>query len=571
MDYEKFENLNPKDQADIFDHSDLREKGELLLRAQDPRSIIRKLSQEEFYLITREMDVEERSEVVKHASLPQLVFMSDLECWSRDRIQPKQFLTWLETLRLAGDDSLLNWLVYGDYQVVVAGLKTMIQVIKAEREYAMDELLGDKPYFTLDENYFITVREDDLMTVRRVFEVLFERHRGRYVAILEGVISEIDDPLEEEAFKEREGRMSDRGFPDFESAQSLYKKISDHDFKNYPKKRETPKAVHTPSAEVEVRPNYLALFAKERFFLDEVLLSLSHEDEAACNTIREEMVWISNKVIAAQGMDLSSEKKVRWGVTRARAFVSLGLQMTADNSIPKAASIARDSWLETLFRKTVTELYVLRDSLQQLIRQYWNGDSIRFLQFLPHPYEEIVQGVLKPVPEYWEPKAVHEKRIYRDFMNLNEFQTTKSAVEQVVGIHDLFKSKTPNLFSLLAAYPEKYSGDFFAAINTLFLLYLLGSKIEFKLLSEGDAKKAFKVCQEMIAQSSDNYKAQKISFIDSFISKPLIDPLRSLWSLAFSYLEDEVKKFQKGEKDIDQMDAVMIEVKSDARPKKKHG
>ncbi len=177
IDFEQFESLDPEKQAEIFRQSPIKEKGDLLIRAHQPSGLVRGLSQEEFFLIAKEMDNEERSEILRFADLPQLCFFSDIECWTKDRISPKGFMTWLETLHLADDSKLLQWLVYGDYELVVSGFKMMIQIVKAEREYATDELLGDTPYFTLDENYVIAEREENLETVRRAFEVLFEQNR----------------------------------------------------------------------------------------------------------------------------------------------------------------------------------------------------------------------------------------------------------------------------------------------------------------------------------------------------------------------------------------------------------
>ena len=196
--------------------------------------LTRSLSQEELYILIKDMDVDERAEVLKFAAPSQLLFITDMDCWKGDRIDDKSLTCWLESLLRAGPKVLMSWLRDLDYETLVAGLKKIITVVKPEREYAVDEILGDVPCFTLDDNYFIAVQSQDLEIVRQVFQVLFENHRGRYIAIMEGVLSEIDDQIEDEAYCVREARLAARGFPDPESAWRIYRPLTREEFDQLP-------------------------------------------------------------------------------------------------------------------------------------------------------------------------------------------------------------------------------------------------------------------------------------------------------------------------------------------------
>jgi hypothetical protein len=114
MDREEFVRLNPEEQERIFHHAPFRERGDLLLHSHNPARLAQSLSQEELYLLTREMDLEEQSEILRYASLPQLFFISDIDCWKKDRLHPKSFVQWLETLLEADEERLLAWLVEMD-------------------------------------------------------------------------------------------------------------------------------------------------------------------------------------------------------------------------------------------------------------------------------------------------------------------------------------------------------------------------------------------------------------------------------------------------------------------------
>ena len=234
MDQEDFERLNPEEQERVFHQASFEERGELILRSHNPARLTQSLSQEELYLVTREMDLEERSEIIRYANLAQLFFISDIDCWKKDRLDPKNFVRWLETLQRGDEARLFAWLVEMDYETVVSGFRSLVEVVKPEYEYPSDEVLGDRPYFTLDERYFILANEENLETVRRAIEILFENHHGRYTAILEGILGELDYELEEEAFQNRTRRLAERGFPDTETAHHIYRPISKQEFENHP-------------------------------------------------------------------------------------------------------------------------------------------------------------------------------------------------------------------------------------------------------------------------------------------------------------------------------------------------
>lgn len=541
MDLEEYESLSPEEQAKVFRESLIREKGALLLRAHEPDRMVRALSEEELYLILKEMDLEERSEILRHATLPQLFFVSDIECWSRDRLNPEGFVRWLETLRSADDGRLFAWLLQGDYEMIVTGLKKVIQVHKVEREYAMDEILGDTPYFTLDENYFIAVREQDFETVRRAFEVLFENHRGRYVALLEGVIAEIEEQTEEEAYRVRERRLAEMGFPDAESAHKIYRPLTRGEFESFPRKdpRSDAPASSAPTFGSENFrtgvPNYLTLWSKGRLFLDDALLHLSQEHPEHLEAVQEELAWLANKVIAADGIDFSSEERVRRGVERARSYVNLGLELLAGHDLSRASGLLTERWLETIFRWGMTPVLELRDRVQSLVRAYWEGRSAYLLNFLDPPYEFIFQGLHLPVPEFHDPGIQGEAAALRDFQTPQDLERTRQAVSQVEALHAVLDRKLRGFFSDFRERDPR--SDAFrpmnAVLSQLFILFTVSGDFRYRPLVKNEFKEFLK-----------KGLVKKEEFLGLLFTPEEKDLLRPLWSLAFEWLREEAERLK---------------------------
>ena len=534
MDQEAFERLSQEEQEKIFHQTPFRERGDLLLHSHNPIRLTQSLTQEELYLLTREMDLEERSEILRYASLPQLFFISDIDCWRKDRLHPKSFIQWLETLLEADEERLLAWLVEMDYETVVSGFKGLIRVLKPEWEYPSDELLGDQPYFTLDERYFISVKEENLETVRRAIEILFEIHRGRYAAILEGVLGEMDYELEEEAFQRRAVRLAERGFPDPETAHHIYRLLAREELERFPRKN---------LASFQGKPpHYLALWSHERLFLDEVLLLFREEPVEVREGLEEELAWLSNKIIACEGVSFASEERVRQGIERARRFVSIGLEDLSGRDLSRAREMMRERWLEIIFRWGVSELLGLQASAREILNHHWKGDQEVFFNFLDDPYGPIFKGLFERVPEYFDPEIRDHPDRLRDFKNTEEVERIRNAVLQVKRIHEILAHTSPLLFDRLNL--EFRQGDpgasLFSLLGSALASFDLKGKVSTLPLSEGEVRQFLQKGFEHTPSRRILKSDLKDQFLGQFLSKSDQDFLRPLWALVFQRLEEDL-------------------------------
>lgn len=538
IDKEKFEQMSPEEQETFFRNSTFAEKGELLIRSHDPAKLVRSMSQEELYLITREMDIEERSEAIQNATWPQMQFIADMECWNQDRANSRGFVTWLETLLAAGTQKALEWLLRVDHETLVTGFLGAMEVMKPDWEYASDEILGDRPYFTLDDRYHLYVAEQDLHTLKRVMELLFENHRGRYSAVLEGLLAENRDLLEEEAYRLREIRLSERGFPDMETARRAYKRMSVEEFEAFPKKEK-----NTQSADAGPMPNYLALTSSQGLYLDQALMLLKSDTPGPLEGIEEELAWLSNKVIAADGLDFSSEAHVWHGVARARHFVSIGLELLSQGDLEKAAQLLRERWLETLFRITATRLWELRDRASALARLYWNGRRDFMIETLDSVYGPVFRGFFEQVPQWYDESVADHAFHLRDFKTLSELERAGRALLQIEKLQawlaPLWKRKLEGALEDVRVFSE--SGGFFSILGTVFARDVLRLKEAALPLSPAQAESFFK----KVFTGEAAWLKLKPDFKTAFLAEQFSPEdqvlLLPLWALVFDGLEHAVE------------------------------
>ncbi|MBI4114968.1 MAG: hypothetical protein HY447_00155 [Candidatus Omnitrophica bacterium] len=544
MDQEEFEHLSLEEQEQIFHKTSFREKGDLILHSRDPIRLAQSLSQEELYLVTREMDLEERSEILRYASLPQLFFISDIDCWKKDRISAKGFVRWLEVLEEADEQRLLAWLVEMDYETVVSGFRNLIQVIKPETEYPTDEVLGDSPYFTLDERYFILVTEENIEIVRRAIEVLYENHRGRYAAILEGLLGELDYELEEEAYQKRGIRLAERGFPDPETAHHIFRPLSKSEFEKFPRKNGKHFYAEVKDDPNVRAPHYLTFWSEERLFLDEVLLFMREGPREVLEGIEEELAWLSNKLVSCEGIDFASEEKVRRGVNRARSLLSLGLEILSEKDLSRAREVMSERWLEIIFRWGVTSLIDLREKASKIVETHWKGSYKPFLAFLNPPYEQLFRGLFQIVPEYFDISIQGEPEPLRDFRNLQDLSRTQQAILQIERIHEFLSKEFPYLFHRLnlAARQGEHKVSLFSLLGTIFAHFVIQGKVSIEPLSEKEVLSFLKEGFTEKASQKTLSKELKEKFLSYLSPHQERDSMRPFLALALENMEQELAR-----------------------------
>lgn len=548
MDREAFEALSPEEQARIFSETPLAERSELILLAHEPAQLTRALSGEELYLMIRDLDLDEKAEILRMAATEQLSFLADMDCWQRDQIDPAQFVRWLGTLLAADEAVALRWMHHSDYETIIAGFQKFARVLKPEWETIVDDIVGDQPYFTLDRMYYILVSEEDLETVKRVIEVLYEHDRPRYFTLLEGVLSEMEYEMEEEAYRRRERRLADRGFPDMETAMRALMPLDKEGFLAFPareKFEETDDSGQDPVLRMPA-PRYPVLWSLARRFLDDVLLSLEGEEETVREGIYEQLAWLSNKMVVCSGMDFTSEEKVRSAVDRVRALVSLGLEILSDGDLDKAVGILKSRWIESVFRYALGELYPLRDRTRELIQDEWKGEGEIFFTFLEQPYEFILRGLSEKMPLCYDETVADSLYHHREFSTRQDVSRARRALEQIETLHRFIKRRSPSVFSRilresgLGGAEETLS----ALCGTLFVRYVMKQKLSFERLP-------LNVVGEFLDEAFEEKGAGRYlrtelreQFMKDLLDLEDMDLLMPFWGLVFQKIQEQMSRLK---------------------------
>jgi hypothetical protein len=266
--------------------------------------------------------------------------------------------------------------------------------------------------------------------------------------------------------------------------------------------------------------------------LDEVLLLLRGEPAELREGIEEELAWLSNKVVACDGIDFASEERVRRGVERARHFVNIGLEAWCGRQLSKGGEVLKERWLEVVFRWGVSQLIFLREETSGIIRAQWQASHKAFLDFLDPPYESIFRGLLRQVPEYYDASVRDNPDLLRDFRNLEEVEKTHQSVEQVKKVFQFLNQRLPSL------PPQPTS--LFSLLGTLFAHFVLEDKIGSRFLSAKEVTSFLKKGFETGPSGRVVHAKLKEKFIKDFSRASDQELLRSFWALVFERMEEDL-------------------------------
>ncbi len=529
-----FSDLAFNKQVEIINQSLLQDKGDLILDSDSPETIIASLVPENFYQILIHSDKDNWPDLFKHANSNQMVFTSDFECWETDVINQNQLLSWIDMLYLSGEEVILRWILDVDFEFLVGGLMDFIEVIKTEHLELIDDYIGDRPFFTLDNMYYICIDCDNLQPIKRVLEMLFVDHKKKYLVLLEALIATGKAEIVEAAYKFRNDRLTIFGFPDKEEGFRIYLSLEDW---SQIKPKENIKAFSKISNKNQLYP---VLENNGLLFIDKVL-DICDSQPDFLSEFTFEITSLTNKIIICENMDFRDHETTLTALLRVKSFLSIALEELSSNNIEKAKDILERYWLEDIFRRGITLTKRLKSTVENIYTKSTFDDFHDFAKFAGHPLEDKLHGACKFIPMKLKDNSSFEVMELEDFSNykqlrylgieLEEFQELLSFFTKHFGL-DL-KNIINKDFSEL-----NYHGDNLNIISLL-ATYVIHQGLTHQVMCEPLDEDAIKKFVDIYFQNKEEInvaytnlklKCQKLLFTDKVSSSLILDSIFDLLS-----------------------------------------
>jgi hypothetical protein len=326
-----------------------KERLEALIDAPGAAALVRSVPAEQLYLDIRAVGLADTSDIVQLASPAQFQAFVDLGAWKGDRLDHHALLSWIRAAR-GEDAAVFQAQVSGlDLELIESLLRahTVIHDLEEEPDLHVEGLTLD----SADGRYrveFLAEKSADQSALRTLLLDFMAADALGLSRLLESARWTLPSELEEVAYGFRTARLTDLGFPDPETARSLYARVP------------------LPSPPAEAASSALAR-GKERIDLLASALDALTADER--QNLEDELRMVVNAVLVDERAEPGDPAAIRRASERARDTLELGLEYLAGGSPGRAVEVVREETSRHIFQVGFTLALGLKHRADRLARR----------------------------------------------------------------------------------------------------------------------------------------------------------------------------------------------------------
>ncbi|KMP11396.1 hypothetical protein UR09_02090 [Candidatus Nitromaritima sp. SCGC AAA799-A02] len=447
--------------------------------------VVRGLSPEGLYQMIKEIGLGEALPVLSLMTENQMQYSFDLEWWHGDRFVPERAREWIELLDKCEDSRILEWFQTDDFDQKVVLLQALIKVFKNDEMTDSYQGVEGLPHFSPDGVYDIFFKIKEYTALKKLLLLLRSENKALYDSLLEAVIWYPVTQTVEKAYRWRLTRTAERGIPDFEEALEIYSRLE-------------PEALKLSAPELEdfaypeefnIAPTYpFALAGPTSFFKESISLL---ENQERLNTLCWEFVYLANKVMVADRVDLSHLEIREEALKKAMGYVNIGLELGASGDPGKGARLLDHTRIQPLFQVGYHQLMTLKWKAESFIREYGTTLEGLFAEF----HKEQMTALVDRFPKVAEVEGEQASLSWRNFESLEDVQRADSFLDRwMFHLRLARKGLELNKETLKdhldeCDVPEKpEDADMIVWTNTALARYILFKEISCKPLPEPAAK-----------------------------------------------------------------------------------
>ena len=447
------------------------EREELLLGAKNLPAVVAFLPPEELFFTLKEMGEDTAPEILRHARPQQVQFLLDLELWRKDRLRSDRVGPWLNRLEECGPDALRRWLHGVDLSTwaLLLGSSARIRVADEDTDPFQDTP-GYAP-FTLDGVYYVSAPAGMEDLIREALAMARAEDLHLYNRLVEAMMRDVDSELEEACYQERQQRLAERGFPEWEEAYSVYARLPVDRLDLLPPR--SPSPPRDPEEPAPASPRYVVALSGDA--PDLLLRALRRTAQSpAAEAVRSDLANLTNKVLVADGLDLAELDSFGRAMRKTAGYLSIGLEYLCGPDEEGAARALERHWLQDLFRVGWTQVRSVQSKARRFFDKGWPSGKMERLLFLDSPLPEILDGVLRRHPLWYA--GEDEPPPYQEFRTFSAVQRAAKAVEKAEFLGGYLLSMIDFRLQDLQEAGRRLDGDNLKG-RTVFLTALLNSAL----------------------------------------------------------------------------------------------
>jgi len=413
---ERFDSLPIDKRLDIFSKLSPRAREELIETISQPGELMKRISEEEIFFTIKELGEENALNLIHATTGKQLEYILDIDLWWKNLFDAGAARRWIEIIAALGPEKILQFVQTVDEEIIITTLHRFIRVKTRDPDIDLTEQLDSLPPFTLDNRFFLDFRVPDVEeALKNLLLTIFQWSHEYYAGLMHQLEWGIHLETEETAFKFRQARLADHGFPDFDEAVEIYRYVG-------PREVAVLSAGPRPTdEETSTGPHPLLEYPLTVSDPDNLFMRCLRQigDPLEKDRLSTELAHLANKVMIADTSDPGSVDNLRSALSKAAGYINIALEEQCGANLAEAIELLRSAHVEILFRRGFSLIMDLRKEALKLIRGYVGG-----VDNLGTPLAGLVSGLLQKRP-FYAAQVLGEKKP-REFSSLEEILFIRS-------------------------------------------------------------------------------------------------------------------------------------------------
>ncbi len=439
-----FNSHSVEKKAELVISSPFKDRMDIILMSDDSKALVQALPEEEVYWTIKERGRSDSLAIISRTTHAQFQYLIDVDCWNRDKIDFNNIAEWYILLGKCNETKVVEWFENADERFLVSTLKRFVGVFKLEEESDILEEYEDMPNDTFDNVYYFQFVDDDTKQVLMpLLGVLYRYDSSFFYSLINAILYEFTAESDEDAFRWRQVRMSEKGFPEIDEAIEVYRFVSDSQIESLKLKLNKKSEM---KSENKSGLRYLLAIDHAPTFFSNAVKHISDADIR--HDVQKNIINLANKIIMADCLEVKDLKDQKRSIEKVEAYINIGLEILSDEEISKASDVLMSVHPAELFGIGYSSGLKLKNRLNEYLKTH--GD--KFVSFAASPCSEVISGLLERRPQYFEGLGEKGLITYRDFKSIDEINKTEEAVLDHVFFCRL-------MFEFFKIDPEAYNNE----------------------------------------------------------------------------------------------------------------
>jgi len=453
-----------------------------ILDSPQPAALVHSFPEEDFYFLIHDIGLEDSHLLLSLASDKQWEYIVDLEVWEKDKIEIQSITRWLDLLFKVDPNRFIKWFLDQKTEFMEFYLFKNIEVRVRETDQDPSEF-GDE-FFTYDDTFYVrflddpfdlepgerksdkTIKEQRDAFLSKFFETLAAFDHVTYQNVLMETSRVIQAESEEEAYRQRNVRLAEKGFLPYEEAVGIYQPLKARDFA-----KQSPKFTTTdPDRKLFLPvPLYPAGMLEEENLFTGALKRIEIDD--VLEQVQTEFAGLCNQIIAADQKTIRERNELKSIVKKACGYISIGLeQLTEDDrelDANRSAALIQSYPLSSIFKVGYGLALELKWREKRWREKSWFEKEGLLLSFWGEDWLGVLGGLLIKKPLFYDNYKTGV--LYREFISMEDIKETENVLNEIMAFDDLLARMTIK--------PEPVADGFITYKNlvlTIWVRYYLG-------------------------------------------------------------------------------------------------